>query len=182
MDKNQLRAELRALRNGIGPEDRHAADAAICNRVCSLAPFQNARIVFTYLSFGAEVDTRELVERAWQAGKTVALPRCVGPHSMRWFTVSNLDGLERSPFGVDEPPVDEQAEIMPGACSDAVAIVPGLSFDVHGFRLGYGGGFYDAFLPTFAGTSIGLCRKAQLSDRPLPIEALDVPVDIVVTD
>ena len=53
-------------------------------------------------------------------------------------------------------------------------------FDAQGYRLGYGGGFYDVFLPHFGGISIGLCRKCQLNPNPLPIDAHDVPVDIVI--
>ena len=64
----------------------------------------------------------------------------------------------------------------------AVALVPGYSFDGRGYRLGYGGGFYDAFLPGFAGVSVGLCRACQFCDRPLPRDDHDVPVDVLVTE
>ena len=66
-----------------------------------------------------------------------------------------------------------------------IALVPGLTFDGHGFRLGYGGGFYDTFLARFEGVSVGLCRDAQMS-RDLCAEGLldahDLPVQIVVTN
>ena len=64
----------------------------------------------------------------------------------------------------------------------AIALVPGLAFDAQGFRLGYGAGFYDVFLSTFAGASIGLCRKRFLSPGPLPCDDFDLPVDMVITD
>lgn len=72
-------------------------------------------------------------------------------------------------------------EVFPAVLPLALALVPGLAFDAAGFRLGYGGGFYDTFLPTFPGTSMGLCRAAQLADH-LPHEDYDMPVDEVVTE
>ena len=199
--KAELRRTYRELRASMGEEARVAADAAIARRVMDLPAFQDADIVFTYLSFGEEVDTRALIEEAWRLGKTVALPRVTGMREMRWFAVEGFDGLETSRYGIDEPPMDETREVLPrgrrdgdddgdgggagsGASSDgrprAIAIVPALTFDPQGYRIGYGGGFYDAFLGDFVGTSIGLCRARQMSREPLPHDAHDVPVDLVV--
>jgi 5-formyltetrahydrofolate cyclo-ligase len=63
--------------------------------------------------------------------------------------------------------------------------VPALAFDELGYRLGYGGGFYDVFLADFPGISIGLGRQAQMMDDFSACgvrEACDVPVDLVVTE
>lgn len=181
-DKNLLRQHFRMLRAKLSEGERRAADAAIAGRMAALPEFAEADGVFTYLSFGDEVDTRELIERAWSLGKTVALPRVVpGTRQMRWYAVDSLDCLERSSFGVEEPPADPAREVTPRDFHTPVALVPGLAFDREGYRLGYGGGFYDTFLPTFPGTSMGLCRAAQLADH-LPHEDYDMPVDEVVTE
>ncbi len=183
--KDDLRKRMKALRSGIPAAERQAADAAICERVCSLSQFEEADVVLSYLSFGAETDTRRIIDRAWQAGKAVALPRCVGPREMRWFRVDDLGGLETSPFGVDEPRIDEAAEQLLSTGERMVAIVPALAFDGQGYRLGYGGGFYDTFLASFQGVSIGLCRNAQrlesLRDEGA-IGEFDLPVDLVVSE
>lgn len=64
-----------------------------------------------------------------------------------------------------------------------LAIVPGLSVDERGYRMGYGGGFYDVFLADFAGVSVGLCREPQMSAvGALALDGHDVPVDVVVTE
>ncbi len=181
-DKNQLRRHFKAVRAGLLEGERRAIDAAIAGNVAGLPEFAEADGVFTYLSFGAEVDTRILIECAWTVGKTVALPRVVpGTRQMRWYAVDSLDCLERSSFGVEEPPADPAREVTPVDFACPVALVPGLAFDGAGYRLGYGGGFYDTFLPTFPGTSMGLCRAAQLADH-LPHEDYDMPVDEVVTE
>lgn len=182
-DKAQMRAYFKAVREGLIPGERRAIDGAIARNVAALPEFAAADRVFTYLSFGAEVDTRALIQCAWEAGKTVCLPRVVpGTREMRWYAVESLDGLVRSSFGVEEPPDDPSREADPADFAHSVALVPGLAFDRAGFRLGYGGGFYDAFLPGFPGTSIGLARTCQLVEA-LPVrDAHDAPVDVVVTE
>lgn len=80
---------------------------------------------------------------------------------------------------MEEPPDDPTREVLPADFARPVALVPGLAFDREGFRLGYGGGFYDAFLPDFPGASIGLARACQLVDRLAVRDAHDVPVGLV---
>lgn len=182
-DKANMRAHFKAVREGLSVGERRAIDETIARNVAALSEFAAADGAFTYLSFGVEVDTRGLIERAWEASKMVCLPRVVlGTREMRWYAVESLDGLVSSSFGVEEPPDDPSREVRPTDFARPVALVPGLAFDRAGFRLGYGGGFYDAFLPTFPGVSIGLVRACQLVEV-LPVrDRHDVPVDVVVAE
>lgn len=183
--KDALRARMREIRKAVPAEERADIDSRIAQGVFGLAAYQEADIVFTYLSMGAEVDTRAIIRNAWAAGKDVALPRCTGPRTMRWFCVESFDGLQKSSFGVEEPAIDESRERTPSEGMRAVAIVPGMTFDDEGYRLGYGGGFYDTFLAEFPGASIGLCRSAQrvcsLTELGV-IGEYDLPVDFVVCE
>ena len=192
-DKNLLRQHFRMLRAKLSEGERRAADAAIAGSMAALPEFAEADGVFTYLSFGAEVDTRELIERAWSLGKTVALPRVVpGTRQMRWYAVDSLDCLERSSFGVEEPPADPAREVTPRDFHTPVALVPGLAFDREGYRLGYGGGYYDRFLSaaracggpgTFA--AVGLAHGCQVLDAAVlaSVEGpWDEPVDALALD
>lgn len=184
-NKAALRKEMRALRSSLTPEERSCADGAISDRVCTLPEYERADTLFAYLSFGAEVETRAIIERAWQDGKEVALPRCTAPREMRWFKVTDFDGLEKSPIGVEEPRICDELEIMPADRASSLALVPGLTFDEAGYRLGYGGGFYDAFLSEFPGVSVGLCRAVQRSANLIErgvIDSCDKAVDVVVSD
>ncbi|WP_165170164.1 5-formyltetrahydrofolate cyclo-ligase [Adlercreutzia sp. ZJ242] len=220
--KRALRAQLKGARAALSPDERAAADARIAAQLFELDAWRCADVVLAYRSFGSEVDTRGIIERAWAEDKAVALPRCVpGTRLMRWHHVTSLDALERSAFGVEEPPDDPAAlvdpsTLAPAASVDAaaptsatsadgggvtaiaaaatsagahapraLAIVPGLAFDAQGFRIGYGGGFYDAFLAAFPGTSVGLCREASLLPSLRAQGALDAhdrPVDIVLAE
>lgn len=183
--KDALRARMRAARKAIPASDRARIDAAICERVCSSPEFQQAQVVLTYLSMGAEIETRGIIQRAWSEGKAVALPRCVGPRLMRWFRVDSLDNLETSAFGVEEPPIDDTTEQLLDTGQRMVAVVPGFTFDRAGYRLGYGGGFYDTFLAGFAGPSLGLCRSVMRVDDLVAMGVIgeyDLPVIAVITD
>lgn len=182
--KQELRCRLRKARIAMPLEDRDAADGGIEGLLVALPEYREASVILTYLSFGAEVETRGLIGRAWADGKVVTLPRCVpGTREMRWFEVDDLDHLMRSPFGVEEPVPDPARELDLGTGARVLAIVPGLSFDATGHRLGYGGGYYDRFLAGFAGASVGLCREHLLAaPGELPLDEHDLPVDMVVTE
>ena len=181
--KEELRRWLRRQRDALAPHERREVDDAIARHVASLPEFHDATVVLCYLAMGSEVETRGIIEASWRAGKVVALPRVMGAHRMRWYRMDGPDGLaalERSPFGVLEPAADPTREVVPDAA--ALAIVPGLAFDREGQRLGYGGGFYDAFLADFVGPSLGLCRSAALVETLACTEPHDLPVRKVVTE
>ena len=184
--KNAMRRSLLARRHELGACDRAAADAAIEANVLALAEFADAEVLLTYLDFGPEVRTHGIIQAAWAASKVVALPYCVpGTRDMRWYRITSFDGLVRSEYGVEEPVPCVEREQRLNENQHMLALVPGLSFDPNGYRLGYGGGYYDTFLPRFGGVSIGLCRGSSLSED-LRGEGLvdehDVPVQLVVTD
>ena len=63
-----------------------------------------------------------------------------------------------------------------------MVLVPGFTFDSHGYRLGYGGGFYDVFLSGFQGPAVGLCREAFFDAYPIPLGEFDLPVQLIATD
>lgn len=181
--KRELRSSLRAERDAIDPDERRAIDRRIGASVTALPEWGRARLVLVYLAVGSEVETRGIIHAAWREGKLVALPRVTGPRRMTWYQVDDLDGLEKSKFGVLEPPAQRRAEVNPAdAGPRALAVVPGLTFDRRGYRLGYGGGFYDTFLNGFEGFSAGICRERTLLDELAAVAEHDVPVDAVLTE
>lgn len=184
--KRELRRELKLRRNSLSAEERACAAEAIALRLFGLPEYQAADVVLSYLSFGSEVETRRIIERAWGDGKLVALPRCnAQSHSMTWYKVDSLDGLEESALGILEPSPARAQAIDLRDFVEPLAIVPGLAFDKQGYRLGYGGGYYDRFLANFNGVSVGLCYEALLhpSLRALGVvDTYDVPVDTVLTE
>ena len=183
MDKQAWRKHFKDQRAAIPEQQRVKIDKAITAQLVALPEFVACDLLLPYLSFGAEIETRDIIRAAWEASKTVALPRCVpGTRSMKWYKVDSFEGLVKSSLGVEEPEEDSAREVDPATFNHALCLVPGLSFDAQGFRMGYGGGFYDTFLKGFTGTSVGLCRRAQLSDKIPALEPHDLPVNFVITE
>lgn len=187
--KRRLRNELRAHRDGLELEERSCIDCAIAERLLRLPEIAACDLLLCYCSFGSEVDTHALIEAMIERGVAVALPRCGtddrGERHLRWHRVMSLDDLAPGAHGISEPPNLTSTEVEPSAYAHAVAIVPGLAFDAQGYRLGYGGGYYDRFLEHFQGCSIGICRAsarmASLAHEGA-LEPHDRPVDLVVTE
>ncbi len=193
--KQTLRKMLLEKRSELDAELRRIMDTRVRDGVQKSPEWAKAQLVLTYLSVGDEVGTRMLIKAALEAGKTVALPRVVAGAevpTMAWYRIdafeeiSQAGYLEKSSFGILEPPADEArlvdvpAEVVALGGEAVLALVPGLAFDQAGYRIGYGGGFYDVFLKDFGGVSLGLCRRAfYLSELPFVGEN-DVPVTRVV--
>ncbi len=184
--KRETRRRLIAERDAIDPAVRMRADKTIVRRVAELPVFAEAELLLTYLDAGSEVRTRDLIERAWSSGKVVALPRCVrGTRKVTWHRVDSYDQLERGSYGLLEPVPDLAPSVDPLQYTHALALVPGLIFDTRGYRLGYGGGYYDVFLAAFAGATVGLCRSHSMTDDLAALRLIsphDLPVDMVITD
>lgn len=184
--KRPLRAAARAHRDQLDAAYRADADAAIASRITASAAFAETPAMLAYYAVGTEVDTHAIINAALEAGKTVALPRCRRGGLMDWHRIAALADVAPGYGGIPEP-ADDPATLVDAAAlpPTALALVPGLLFDDAGFRLGYGGGFYDRFLAAFPGRAVGLIRARQriesLADHGA-LEPFDRPVSYVVTE
>lgn len=180
MQKAALRKRMRA------ELECSPSDAILERNVTHDPEFLDAQNILCYMSFGAEVPTHGIIRTAWDMGKTVAIPRCESaPRRIDWHVIHSFDGLVTNAFGIAEPAPHKSTLLDFGCTQSCIAIVPGLLFDERGYRLGYGGGYYDRFLSSFDGCTIGVCRESHLCkslERMGVIEPHDIPVDIVVTE
>lgn len=179
-NKNELRRYYKSLRTAMDPYERRRADERICENVLSLEEVRNCRTVFIYVSGPIEVDTRMLISvLLGQNEKKVCCPKCVkGTNIMEFYRIKSFDDLEEGAFGISEP--KQQCEKMTED-EESVCLIPGLSFDTKGFRLGFGKGFYDRFLSDYKGSRIGLCYEACMCES-LPVDSFDICAQAVVTD
>lgn len=173
--KKALRSEILSQRRSMEKSVRKKLDENIYNNLIKHERIQSCGTFLVYASSPDEVDTRHFIQTLLDAGKTVAVPKCVGK-DMIFPAISSLSELVKSRFGVDEPVGGD--EII--RFDDTVCIVPALRFDRRGYRLGWGGGFYDRFLPRYNGFSIGICYEENCGD--VPTDEYDVPVDTVITE
>lgn len=177
-EKAALRAQLRARLKALSPAARRESDRALLERFLALPQVKAASTLLLYHGMGTEPDTSRLLEPLWQAGKRVALPRCLPGHGLEARLVQRNTVLVPHPWGMLEPGTD--CTLMAPA-DIGLVLVPGLAFDRSGGRLGQGGGFYDRWLAGFSGLTVALCREVTLLDR-VPREGHDRPVDLVVTE
>lgn len=179
-EKTELRKATKQGRSKIEGGVKAELDAEIQSRVLTLREYMQTDILFTYVSKGIEISTRELIFAAWANGKKVAVPRCIpDSNEMEFYIIKSPDDLCEGSYGLLEP-IPERCEKVTDH-SHGVCIVPGLSFDAEGYRLGYGKGYYDRFLKGFSGTSVGLCYSSYVKFK-LPRGEYDMSVDIIATE
>ena len=176
MTKDELRGRLKARRAEATEEEQKRTDEAIVQALLASAPYQRADAILLYAPVRGEVDLIPLARRARAQGKTVAFPRCdTESKTMRFHILTPDARLTPGAYGIPEPPAD--APLCP-LNENTLCLVPGLSFDPMGNRLGYGGGYYDRFLTDFPGISAGVLPRRMMV-RQIPTEPSDVPVDLL---
>lgn len=176
--KRQLRVACEHIREELGQPYRDRASESICNAIRAWPTFRSAKTVCVYLAMRGEVDLAPLIART--PSVTWAVPRIVGtPERNLVFHAYQPDRLVRHRYGMLEP--DPSAPEISLAQADLV-IVPGMAFTRDGWRLGYGGGFYDRLLGARAhAPTLGVCFHALLLDA-IPHGPHDIPVDNLVTE
>lgn len=174
-EKNALRKAFSDKRKAV--QNKKQADETIFQRLIQSEEFQNCDTVLIYVSVRSEVDTIGIIEACFSLNKKTAVPICRDNGIMTFHRISSFSDLCNSKFGIPQP--DESAEIA--ATEKTLCVVPGLSFDKSGYRLGYGGGYYDRFLASFKGETIGLCYDDCISEC-LPHGDYDKKVSKVITE
>ena len=189
-DKASLRRYFSDLRRGLTPDERHAAETAMYEKLFSLPAWREASVICGYVSVRGELNTDPILRRAAAEGKTVALPVTVtgadeGRMIFRALPNGDFSRLTPARFGIPEP--DESCPPLTGdGFTRALILIPALAFDENGYRLGYGGGYYDRFLSflreaeipyTAVGLTYAVCRATAL-----PREAHDIPVHIILDE
>lgn len=178
IDKKSLRREFRELRREMTREQRLSADRQIAERFLHCREYRSCDILLCYVSFDIEVDTYEIIQAALKDGKQVFAPKCSGTdNTMVFLRIYSFNDLSRGAFGISEP---EGGEAFSG--DKALCVVPALSFDMSGGRLGFGAGFYDRFLcenPSLF--RLGLCYDSCISDV-IPTEPHDIPMQKIITE
>jgi 5-formyltetrahydrofolate cyclo-ligase len=176
-DKKSLRSLYKSIRASV--EDKESKNILIADSVLKSEVFKNADTVFAYWSAGSEVDTSKIIEKALSCGKNIALPKCTDSQgNMQFYYIDSLSDLTEGMYGIMEPEGNKAADDF---TASSLCLVPALSFDSDGYRLGYGKGYYDRFLSDFKGISIGLAYEECLCDS-LPRDEYDKKVNYIITN
>lgn len=179
--QNKAEARVWALRRraAIPESERDAIASKSIARLLTSPLLSQADAILTYVgSKGGELDTRPLIGEAIAMGKSVLVPVTRPGGVMRWSQLERLADLEMTPLGILEPRSAALSWVEP---ADGLCVVPGVCFRRDGHRIGFGGGYYDRFLETFAGKAVALAPEA-LFGVDFPVEAHDRPVSVVFTE
>lgn len=178
--KKALRAELKQKRVSMAPSEKQAMDKQIYDRVLATAEFTEAHTVLIYVSTELEVDTEQIIRYCFESGKRVAVPRCIdGTRKMEFYLIDDLETLAVRTFGVREPVPNPERLLTD--YTGSICVVPAMGCDLMGYRLGYGGGYYDRFLDSYPGKKLVITYHSCLLDR-MWHGRYDVPNDIVITN
>ena len=177
-EKQQLRRTMRALESGLSARYKEESSRAIAGNLLAMPEYQEAGTVFCFVGTDREIDTRPILEDILAAGKRLCVPLCTGKGIMELRQVTDLRQLVPGAYGILEPPAD-----APIVAVDEVdfAVMPCLTCNRLGQRLGRGGGYYDRFLSHYRGGTVLLCQEKLIREE-IPLEPHDYPVPWVLTE
>lgn len=179
LEKKELRRRVREELSALSPEELVRSDSALFARFLALPQVEEAETIFAFWGIpGKEPDTSRLIGELVRRDKTVGLPRMLPGRRMEVRRFDPDRPLVTVAFGIAEP--GEDCPLLERKAID-LALVPAMCYDRRGYRLGFGGGYYDRWLEGFSRFTVGLCREAVLRDR-VPIEAHDARVDLLLTE
>jgi 5-formyltetrahydrofolate cyclo-ligase len=167
-NKGLLRKRMRALRDEIPAEARRKKSRAIAGQICRSPWYASTDCFFVYAAIRSEVDLHDFCEHAWADGKLLFFPKVDGKE-MDFYFVDSFERLKEGAFGVPEPDTAVCPQATEQEESQAVLLAPGVAFSVDGYRIGYGGGFYDRYLERKKEIyPVGICFEEQLTQAFVP--------------
>ncbi|NMA86013.1 MAG: 5-formyltetrahydrofolate cyclo-ligase [Tissierellia bacterium] len=183
MDKKALRQEIIGKRSQLTEKEILEKSSKIKNRLFQLEEFKSANFIFSFISFGDEIHTHDIIKETLAMNKRVGVP--ISIDKPRKLLVSEIkdfnEELEIGYYNILAPKKEFERIVPPDLIN--LVLVPGLAFDSDGYRTGYGGGYYDRF---FADANknmvkIGLCFDLQIVSK-VPRDIYDIPVDYIITE
>lgn len=176
MDKKTLRTQISQQKQALTAPQIEAASENLAAQLFAHPLYQAATAIYGYLSFNQEVRTAPILRRAQRDGKRVAVPK-IENGVMRFFWLDDLDAVAPGFYGIPEP--GEGARVAED--EDALILMPGLAFDGRGYRVGYGGGYYDRYLARHPDhPTLALCYDFQIVEE-VPVDEHDIPVQLMLT-
>lgn len=175
--KKVLRKELKANRDSV--ENKDKLDSVITEKFISSSLYKNADMILLYYSVGSEVSTHQILKKAADDGKSLAFPVCTDSEgTMKFYIIKDEKDLTEGMYGIKSPNADCTEFIE---SKNALCVVPAIAFDKKGYRIGYGKGYYDRYLASFNGITVGLCYDQLVRDS-LPHDIYDKKVNYLITD
>ncbi|WP_024614895.1 5-formyltetrahydrofolate cyclo-ligase [Clostridium sp. Ade.TY] len=177
--KKEIRKNIIDIRDKINSTEKKILDSEIINNFINSYEYKEAKVIFSYIGFGSEINTKIIINDALKKGKIVCVPKVKGKE-MLIIKISSLDNLVKSNYGILEP-VGNETNI--NIIDLDLIIMPGVAFDKFKNRIGYGGGYYDKLLynSNISAYKIALAYDFQVLES-IYSENHDIKVDKIITE
>lgn len=161
-------------------EERNEIESRLTSNLIASELWQRAETIGITISQKFEWNTKQLIKAAWKQNKKICVPKCYPQkRKLKFFEITSYEQLEVVFYDLLEPNPDQTKYINKNVID--LLIVPGLAFDKRGFRVGFGGGYYDRFLMDYDNKTVSLCSNSQLKIE-VPNESFDIPVQHIITE
>ncbi|MEK5381362.1 5-formyltetrahydrofolate cyclo-ligase [Niallia sp. FSL W8-0635] len=179
-EKKQFRTNMiKQLQTISKPQYEHMS-YQIALQLYKHASFTSASHIGITISKFPEVDTYQIIRKCWQLGKQVSIPKCIPETKQMLFRkLEQFNHLESVYSNLFEPIMEKTKPTEPEEID--LLLVPGLAFTKNGYRLGFGGGYYDRFLQSYNGETISLAFSMQLQEE-IPLQKHDLAVEKIITN
>lgn len=176
MEKKDIRKTILQSRQALSKEEVYQKSNLIFQTLKECSEYRNAELLYLYMDFKNEVMTRDIIEDAYKLGKKIAIPK-IEENEMHFYYLEQMEDAKTGYFGIREPKSLERV-----TDSQGIMITPGIAFDLQGYRIGYGKGFYDRYLHTNpVSKKIAIAFEVQIVEA-IPYDTHDIPMNIIITE
>ena len=176
-EKNDIRKKISQQKSKLMTLDICRFSRPIIDKVVSMPEFIEAEAVYTYLEYNQEIISHPIVNKAWEMGKRVAVPKVMNK-KMDFYYIESFDDVLPGYMGILEPIVNEIADEK-----KVFVVMPGIAYDLDFNRIGYGGRYYDTYFAEHKDTEFfkaALVYDFQIIEH-INCEPHDIPVDAIIT-
>lgn len=184
MDKKSIRKNILKIRDDLDTYEKRSMDDILEKTFLNSEEYMSAKNIFIYISYGSEINTKNIILKALKDNKNVYVPRIeIKTKNMDAVKFISFDKLVKNAYGILEPSKDE---IFVDPNKLDLIVVPGVAFDNNKGRMGYGAGYYDRYLNKINEkdyrriNKVALAYDFQIIDE-VPMEKNDVPIDCIIT-
>ena len=178
LQKSNLRKKILTKLKHLNPDEKKRIESSLYASIFQASLWKSANVIGITCSQSFEWNTFPIIEKAWLENKIVTIPKSYPNNKqMKFFQLNDIKELVRGYANILEPNVNNG--IMMDSQAIDLLFVPGLLFDCSGYRIGFGGGYYDRFLQQFNNSTVSLVSDFQIMDR-IPRDSFDLPVQYLV--
>jgi 5-formyltetrahydrofolate cyclo-ligase len=179
--KEVHREKGKQILHNLSLEAREKLSKQIAEHVLLTSWWKQAKMIGITIPQKDELDTTFIIKKAWEQNKGVAVPKCYPKNNneMIFYEITDWDQLDKGYVGIYEP---DPAKCRPVHKKEInIMFVPGVLFGRNGYRIGYGGGYYDRYLKDFQALTVSLAIEKQIVQQ-VPHEDYDLPVNQIITE